>query len=112
MNDSPDLVQAVADRLRAAVEGLRSEDETDLSRCERHLKAALDALTELLEPVPLPGGAGKAPVAATIGLDSPKVRAIHGKVAFAYQRAHRLERPSVTVLFEALSQWPPVLKKE
>jgi len=112
MSASPDPVPAVSDHLRAAIETLKSEDEADLSKCERHLKTALDNLTELLAPVPDAASAGKVSLAATLGLETLKVRAAHGKIAFAYQRAHRLERPSVTVLYEVLSQWPPLLKKE
>ena len=111
MTDTPDLVQSVADHLHAVVEVLRSDDEADLSKCERHLKVALDHLTELLEPVQLPGSPGKTPMATTLGLESSKVRGIHGKVAAAYQRAHRLEVPSVTMLYEIASQWPPRLPK-
>jgi hypothetical protein len=112
MSASPDPVQAVSEHLRAAIEALKSEDEADLSKCERQLKTALDDLTELLAPVPDPATAGKVPLATTLGLESSKVRAAHGKVAFAYQRAHRLERPSATVLYEVVSQWPPMLTKE
>jgi hypothetical protein len=111
MNASPDLVQAVSEHLRAAIETLKSEDEADLSKCERHLRAALDDITELLAPEPNAATGGKVSLATSLGLESLKVRAAHGKIAFAYQRAHRLERPSVTVLYEVASQWPPMLKK-
>jgi hypothetical protein len=111
MDDSPDLVQAVAEHIRAAVDVLKSDDEADLSKVERHLKRALDQLAELLVAVPNAATAVRAPLATTLGLESPKVRAAHEKVAFAYQRARRLQRPSVTVLYELLSQWPPLLKK-
>jgi len=110
MSDNPDLVPSVAEHLHAAVEGLRSEDEADLSRCERHLKTALDHLTTLLETVRMPDG-GKVPRAVTMGLDSSKVRQAHGKVALAWQKARRLERPSVTALYEVLSSWPPAKKE-
>jgi len=112
MSPSSDLVQSVPEHLRAAIDVLKSEDEADLSKCERHLKVVLDALTELLTSVPDPATAGKTLVATNLGLDSSKVRAAHGKVAFAYQRVRRLERPSVTVLFEILGQWPPLTKKD
>ena len=109
MSISADPVQVVPEQLRAAVQAL-DEDTEDLSKCERHLKVALDALTELLTPVP--SGAGKVPIAVNLGLDSSRVRATHTKVAAAYQRSRRLERPSVTQLYELASQWPPLLKKE
>ncbi|MGA3023938.1 MAG: hypothetical protein ABSF98_04125 [Bryobacteraceae bacterium] len=112
MNDSPEQVQAVSEHLRAAINVLKSEEEADLSKCERHLKMALDNLTELLAPAPDAATAGRVSLATSLGLESVKVRAAHGKIAFAYQRAHRLERPSVTVLYEVLGQWPPLLKKE
>jgi hypothetical protein len=112
MSASPDPVQAVSEHLRAAVEVLQSEDEADLSRCERHLKIALDSLTELLTSTLDRATSSRVMLATNLGLDSSKVRAAHGKVAFAYQRAHRLERPSVTVLYEVVSQWPPLLKKD
>src|ERR1017187_2403147 len=111
MSDSPDLAQAVEDHLRASIEILKEDDEADLSKCERHLKVALDTMTELLASVPDAVTAGKVALATTLGLDSSKVRAAHGKVAFAYQRARRLERPSVTVLYELVGQWPPLLTK-
>lgn len=112
MSASPDPVQAVPEHLRAAVEVLKSDEEADLSKCERHLKIALDTLTELLESMPGPSATGKVLLATSLGLESSKVRAVHGKVAFAYQRARRLERPSVTVLYELVTEWPPLLKKE
>jgi hypothetical protein len=112
MSASADPVQAVSEHLRAAIETLKGEDEADLSKCERHLKTALDNLTELLASASGAAAAGKVLLATALGLESSKVRAAHGKVAFAYQRAHRLERPSVTVLYEVVSQWPPLLKLE
>jgi hypothetical protein len=112
MSVSSDPVQTVSEHLRAAIETLKSEDEAGLYECETHLKNALDNLTELLAPVPDAATASKVTLATKLGLESSKVRAAHGKVAFAYQRAHRLERPSVTVLYEVLGEWPPMLKKE
>ena len=111
MSVSPDPVQAVADHLRATIEILKDEEEADFSKCERHLKAALDDLTELLASAPDAPPSGKVALATTLGLESSKVRIAHGKVAFAYQRARRLERPSVTVLYEVAGQWPPLLNK-
>jgi hypothetical protein len=111
MSDSPDRIQAVSDHLRAAIEVLKSDDEADLSKCERHLKTTLDNLTELLAAAPDGGAAGNVALAASLGLEPSKVRAAHAKVAFAYQRARRLERPSVTVLYEVFGQWPPLQKK-
>ncbi len=78
MDDSPDPVETVADHLRAAIETLNSEDEGDLSKCERRLKTALDTLTELLEPVPVAASGGKVSLAASLGLETSKVRAAHG----------------------------------
>lgn len=111
MSDSPDPVQAVADHLRAAIDILKEDEDADLSKCERHLKVALDTLTELLAAAPDSPPSTRIALATSLGLELSKVRAVHGKVAFAYQRARRLERPSVTVLYEVVGQWPPLLNK-